>query len=307
MKFHLVIKRIVNPELLSGDAILLLILSHFHKFATLKQPMTKLQLMINNRFLTIKKVWIIVIFTLFNLYAGFAGSMIPDRPNPPRLVNDLANVLPDDQEAALEKKLVAYDDSTSTQIAVVTVQSLGGDAPYNFAQEILSKWGVGQAGKNNGVVILVAPNERQTFITTGYGLESELTDARCKRIIETEMIPSFRNGNYYEGIDKATTAIIGILSGLFVPDDSAENKNADIWIAVAIFLIYMFIMIMISYINRNRRGGGGRTFSGRGVSGTGPVIIHWGDSDFGSFSGGSGSFGGFGGGSGGGGGAGGSW
>ncbi len=269
--------------------------------------MTKPLLKINSMIIRSFTTMVFLILVLFGFDNSFAASQIPARPSPPRLVNDLANILPDDREAVLEQKLVAYNDSTSTQIAVVTVESLGGDAPYNFAQEILAKWGVGQEGKNNGVLILVAPNERQTFITTGYGVESVLTDARCKRIIETEMIPSFKNGDYFQGIDNAATVVMGLLSGLFVPDDTASGGTSDIWIAIFIFLVYIIIMIVFSYINRNMKRNGGRTLSGRGVSGTGPVIVHWGDSDFGSFSGGSGSFGGFGGGSGGGGGAGGSW
>lgn len=239
-----------------------------------------------------------------------AKSNIPARPTPPRLVNDFANVINDTQEQQLEQKLVAFNDSTSTQIAVVTVTSLNGDAPYNFAHEILAQWGVGQKDKDNGVVVLVAPNERQTFISTGYGVEADLTDARCRRIIENYMIPQFKEGNYYAGIDDATNVIMGILSGQFTPDDNPK-KSADLWIALLIFVVYLFIVILIIKVSGSmRRAAGGRTYSGRGAGSAGPVIVHWGDDDFGSFSGGSGSFGGFGGfggGGGGGGGAGGSW
>lgn len=241
------------------------------------------------------------------LFGNAVNAQIPPRPSPPRLVNDLAQVIPDLEENALERKLVAYSDSTSTQITVVTVESLGGDAPYNFAQEILEQWGVGQKGKDNGIVILVAPNERQTFISTGYGVESNLTDARSKRIIETVMVPNFKQGNYYIGLDLATTAIIAILSGQFTPDSDNGGGEADAFIALFLFFLLILIILITIYSSKNRGNGMGRTYSGRGVNNSGPVVIHWGDNDFGSFSGGFGSFGGFGGGSGGGGGAGGSW
>ncbi|OWY19928.1 TPM domain-containing protein [Sphingobacteriales bacterium UPWRP_1] len=240
------------------------------------------------------------------LWAQLLFAQVPPRPNPPKLVNDLAHILPDDREAALELKLVAYGDSTSTQIAVVTVESLGGDAPYNFAQEILEQWGVGQKDKDNGIVILVAPAERQTFISTGYGVESTLTDALSKRIIETAMIPNFKQGNYYEGIDQAVNAIFAVLSGQFTPE-TETGGNADAFVALFIFIIIILFIIIIIYSARKGGTGMGRTYSGRGVNNSGPVVIHWGDNDYGSFSGGFGSFGGFGGGSGGGGGAGGSW
>ena len=131
---------------------------------------------------------------------GFAQK-IPARPNPPRLVNDFANILTDKQERALEHKLVAYNDSTSTQICVVTVKSLNGTTSDDFAYQIGEKWGVGTKN-NNGVVILVKPKTVDELgdvsIQVGYGMEPYVTDAVNYGIRTKEMIPAFKEGNYYK-------------------------------------------------------------------------------------------------------------
>jgi uncharacterized protein len=127
-----------------------------------------------------------------------AAQDIPVRPDPPKLVNDLAGLLSADEIATLEKKLVQFDDSTSTQIVVVTVKSLNGYDKNDFAQRLGQKWGVGQKKNNNGVVILVKPKypgeKGEASIQTGYGLEGVLPDITCKQIVDHEMIPKFAQG-----------------------------------------------------------------------------------------------------------------
>ncbi|HZH96055.1 MAG TPA: TPM domain-containing protein, partial [Flavisolibacter sp.] len=134
----------------------------------------------------------------------FVLTSIP-KPNPPRLVNDFANVLTPAQEQALESKLVAYDDSTSNQVAIITITSTGDYEIGEVALEVLRQWGVGgQAGKDNGVVLLAAINDRKIYIATGYGLEGAIPDITAKNIIENDIIPQFRQdseGNYYRGLD----------------------------------------------------------------------------------------------------------
>src|SRR4051812_8152448 len=98
------------------------------------------------------------------------------RPNPPRLVNDFANVLSADEEARLERKLVAYDDSTSNQIVVITIRTMNGYPIEEYALRIIRDWGVGNAKTNNGVVIVAAIDDRQIRIETGYGLEGAIPD-----------------------------------------------------------------------------------------------------------------------------------
>lgn len=245
-----------------------------------------------------------LLLTLF-LWFGSIAQNFPEKPNPPRLVNDFAGMLSGSENQALEDKLVAYDDSTSTQITIVTINTLDGMDKAQYATELGEKWGIGRAKEDNGVLILVAKEERQIFIAAGRGVEEYLPDAICKRIIENIIKPNFKAGNYYSGLNSATDEMIARLSGSFVNTDSDEKDGIPFWV---IILIIFFIFFVMPFIFRNR-GGGGTTYGGRGYRsyGGGPF---WGGGTGGWGGGGSssgGGFGGFGGGSFGGGGAGGSW
>src|SRR5215208_7123272 len=149
---------------------------------------------------------------------------IPNPPSPPKLVNDLARppghtdgLLTPEQEQYLEAKLDAYDDSTSSQIAIVTVDDLHGYAAVDYAVALGRKWGVGGKQFNNGVIILVSTGgeagDRDAFIATGYGLEGAVPDITANTILEAELIPELRTGNYYRGFDKASDAIIRAAAG----------------------------------------------------------------------------------------------
>lgn len=242
---------------------------------------------------------------------GFAQK-IPARPNPPRLVNDFADILTDRQENALERKLVAYSDSTSTQICVVTVTSLDGTTSDDFAYQIGEKWGVGTKN-NNGVVILVKPKTADELgdvsIQVGYGMEPYVTDAINHRIRTKEMIPAFKEGDYYKGINNAVDAIIGLASGAYKSDRYAKNNDdaeAVFGMLVGLcFIAFILVLIAASGKNRNNRGGNGSFWrgllwgillsgNGRGNRGGGSGSS-WGSSG-GSWGGSSGGFGGFGGG-----------
>ncbi len=234
-----------------------------------------------------------------------AFAQIPERPSPQRLVNDLANILKPQERAALEQKLVAYNDSTSTQIAILTMPSLGGYDAASFSFETAEKWGIGKKSKNNGVLILMSVEDRDVYIATGYGMEGVVPDALAKRIVNNQLIPNFKQGKFYEGFDEATSTIIKLAEGEFTADDVESNPEIPLFVIV---IIIIFIIIIVSNINK---GNGGQTFSGKGAGsyrGGGPII--WGgggrSGGFGGFGGGGG-FGGFGGGSFGGGGAGGKW
>lgn len=236
------------------------------------------------------------------------SAQIPNRPTPPKLVNDFANILKPEERAALEQKLVAYNDSTSTQIAILTMPNLGGYDAASFSFETAEKWGIGKKSKNNGVLILMSVEERDVFIATGYGMEGVLPDALAKRIVNTQLIPNFKQGNFYKGFDEATTTIIKLAAGEFTADDVESDTQIPLFVVI---IIIIFIIIVISNIT-HKGGGGGQTFSGKGsrsYRSGGPIIwtgggrSSWGGG--GSFGGGG--FGGFGGGSFGGGGAGGKW
>ena len=279
-------------------------------YALIRNSITKMQ--------NSKNLVLIFIFLFFGSLAGVLAQDIPDPMQPPRLVNDFAGILTSDQVNRLENKLVAFDDSTSTQIAVVIVKSLNGYDKNDFAQRLGQKWGIGQKGKKNGIVVLVKPKYPQekgeVSIQSGYGLEGVLPDITCKRIIDNEMIPSFMKDDYYTGIDKATSTIISITKGEFTADQYNNRKKSSPYG----MLIPFIIMAVVFFLIRGSRGGThsvGKNLPwwtalfllgsmGRGHSGS------WGDFQSGSGGfggGGGGGFGGFGGGGFGGGGAGGSW
>ena len=235
---------------------------------------------------------------------------IPPAPNPPRLVNDFAKQLNPTEINALEQKLVAYNDSTSSQITVVIVKSVKPYPIADYSFKLGREWGVGQKDKNNGVVILWASDDREVFIATGYGMEGVLPDALAKRIVEQVILPEFRNGQFYRGLDRAADTIFKYATGEYKASIKSDNEQsvAPLLIALIIFVVLIFI---ISRSNKNNNGGSGNR-SGSGpifwpyttYSGRGRQSGNWGGGFGGGF-GGSGGFGGFGGGSFGGGGAGG--
>lgn len=237
---------------------------------------------------------------------------IPSRPDPQRLVNDLAQVFTSDQVSRLENTLVAFDDSTSNQIVVVTVKDLEGYDPSEYATRIGLDWGVGSAQFNNGIVLLVKPktydSAGQVFIAVGYGLEGAIPDAYAKRIIENELIPNFRLNDYYAGVEAACDVLMKLASGEISEPRGEEEDDALLEIIATLLFIGLLIFIFIIAVGQNddnghSSGGGRRTIY------VGPIITsgrsYGGGSSFGGGFGGG--FGGFGGGSFGGGGAGGSW
>lgn len=255
------------------------------------------------------------LFTLLLLIPVFLGiaQTIPERPSPPRLVNDFTNTLTEDQKASLEQKLVAYDDSTSNQIAIVIVPTTNDYAPVDYATKLGRAWGVGNKKTNNGVVILIAKNDHQIFIAPGYGLEGALPDITCQSIIENEIKPNFRAEDYYRGLDLGTTAIMKAAAGEYKAPAGYGSKKGNPSGGGSVLGIIIIIIIVFMLIGRG--GGGGGMFSRRGYGGfTSGAILGsmlggnrgggWGG---GSSGGGGGGFGGFGGGSFGGGGSGGSW
>jgi uncharacterized protein len=250
---------------------------------------------------------------MFGLLCHFSGALSQDVPqpmNPPRLVNDFAGIFSDTENAALEQKLRAYNDSTSTQIYIVTVNDFGGYPASDFAFKLGEKWGIGQKGKNNGAVILIKPKTTESrgdaFIATGYGLEAKINDAYAGRIVRDEMIPHFRENDYFSGVNAAIDKMISRLSGEFDADQPEENGGLSFGIIILIIVIAVFFILI--FFN----GGGDQHIDSGHHRGRGPIIFMppfggsgnrdgWG----GGF--GSGGFGGGGGGSFGGGGAGGSW
>jgi uncharacterized protein len=257
---------------------------------------------------------------LFLLFAstGFAQNILP-KPNPPKLVNDAAGVLSAEQVAILEQKLVALDDSSSNQIAVVLIKSLDGYEVQEYANKLFRDWGIGNKKTNNGVLIVAAIDDRKVWIEVGYGLEGAIPDVTASSIYRNEIVPEFKQQNYYRGIDRAIDALTKAAVGEYkVKRERAKGEDGgnDIGGILKFIIIVIVVIIIIA------RGGGGRgggMMSRRGAGGIAEALIWssllgggnrgssggWGGGGFGG--GGGGGFGGFGGGSSGGGGAGGGW
>lgn len=246
------------------------------------------------------------------------SAQVPQRPSPPRLVNDLAGIFNASQSSDMEAALVDFAKKTSNQITIVTVPELYGMDKSELAFEIGLKWGVGQKKFNNGVVVLVKPKNAQSrgevFIATGYGLEGVLTDAVCRKIIEQYMIPSFRENDYYGGVEQALKVIFPLVSGEISSEEFAGDDDSGGAIAVVLFLLFIvFVVILVSKGSKNGpKNMGGRR--GNGLNAVDAILLGSllnGSGRHGSYGGrgsyGGGGFGGFGGGSFGGGGAGGSW
>lgn len=249
-------------------------------------------------------------------------AQVPARPQPARLVNDLALIFTPTQRTQLEQAVVSFADSTSNQIAIVTVPELYGMDKSQLAYSIGEEWGVGQSKFDNGVVILIKPKEANSngeiFIATGYGVEAVLTDALTRQIIEKKIIPFFRSDNYYGGVVSALNVLFPLLSGEISTSEFASSADDGMNTGVILFLVFMLIFIIVlSNANKNgpkNIGGGrrgGKDFDALDALFIASIFSSGGRRSGGSFGGGgfggSGGFGGFGGGSFGGGGAGGSW
>lgn len=243
----------------------------------------------------------LVVFTM-------SAAGIPDKPKVERLVNDFAGILSPNTVAVLEDSLVRVSNRTSTQIVVVTVNSLDGYDVSQFAYTLGEKWGVGGAKNNNGVVILVKPktpdSRGQAFIATGYGLEGVLPDIICGRIVNDIMIPYFKRNDYQGGITAGTYEVIKRVQGEYTADPYDEEID---WVTILILFGIIGLFLYITFKDGGNSGGGrGRRRYNDHITYSNDSFIFGG----GGFSGGSsrgGGFGGFGGGHFGGGGGGGSW
>ena len=255
-----------------------------------------------------KQLFIAFLLTLFSTL-GFAQEF-PPKPN--KLVNDYTGTLSASQLQQLEQKLVAFDDSTSTQIAIAIVKSVGDYDIGEYALELGRKWGVGAKGKNNGIMIVAALGDRKISIQTGYGVEGALPDLYVRRIIDNDIKPYFKTGDYYGGLQAGTDAIISYTKGEYKNDKPKPGESQGG--AAGIIIIIIIVIVVIVVLKKGGgSGGGGQVIGSRGVA----DALFWsmllgggrgsGGSGFGGGSGGGGGFGGFGGGSFGGGGSSGSW
>ena len=215
---------------------------------------------------------------------------IPEKPQKQTSVYDYVNLLSPSQSNALEQKLIRYSDSTSTQIVISIISSTEGENINYLGAQWGQKWGIGQADKDNGVLILLAKDDRRIAINTGYGVEGNLTDLMSKRIIESVIIPEFKKGDYYAGLDQGADAIFQVLNGEFTEDRTFGSGQGFPLRTLLPFIVFIVIMIIL-WSRKNKGGGKGGGRRGRGLDIWDMIIL----SNMGRSSGSSGGFGGGGG------------
>lgn len=258
------------------------------------------------------------------LFFGFSLLMnaqnIPARPAILYPVYDQANLLTQTERDMLNQKLIKFADSTSTEIEVIIIPTTNGEDVNYLATMYGEKWGIGEKKQDNGIVFLIATEDRTMSIQQGRGVEQYLTASVAGQIIDYIITPNFKQGLYYDGINRGTTAVMEAVQGKFKPVINQNTGESGLSI-FQLLLIAFIVMFILSFFFRNRGGGGGNNddddviLSRRGrrtyPGGFFPFPGSFGGGGFGGggFGGGSGGgFGGFGGGgSFGGGGASGGW
>jgi uncharacterized protein len=244
---------------------------------------------------------------------AFSQFDIPEVPSKSEqtAVYDYIDLLTESQQNSLKTKLINYADTTSTQIVVVIISTTKGEDISFLGAKWGQKWGIGQADTDNGILILLAKDDRTVDINTGYGIEYRITDRMAERIINNHMIPEFKNGDYYAGLDIATNVMIEMLSGEFEGERRYDFPYTRL---IVIAVLLLFLIVIFSSRNKGRGGGRGNNSSGMGslwdvivLSNAGRTGGSWGSGSGSSWGGGGRFGGGFGGGGFGGGGASGSW
>ncbi len=159
--------------------------------------------------------------------------------SPAGYVNDFASIIEDGVQSALEVKLSELEASTSHEVVVVTIPTLGGDYIENYAVKLFEEWGIGKANADNGVLLLVAVQEREVRIEVGYGLEGALVDSEVNTIIQERIIPAFKKGDYGQGVSLGVDGIIEATQGEVVPTTvPVEPVN---WEEILFFIIFAFV------------------------------------------------------------------
>lgn len=252
---------------------------------------------------TYRILFLFLCFTLTQI--GYSQFTVPDKPSFQTSVYDYANILSREEKSDLEQKLIRYSDTTSTQIVIVTVATIKGENIGLLSAQWAQKWGVGQKNEDNGVFILLAEQERSIWISPGYGVEDKLTAGVVGELTRNIIIPEFKAGSYYNGLDKGTKAIFEILKGTY----KGSRQQGDFPLSGEILFFIIIVIVMFFILSKNNKGGGNSGNRGGFDLSDFIILSSLGRGGFGGGS--SGGFGGGGGGFGGGGfsggGAGGSW
>lgn len=266
-----------------------------------------------NKILTSYKKQIVLLTAFLIVQAAFGQFTIPDKPKVQTSVYDYAKLLSGVEKSSLENKLIQYSDSTSTQIVVITVETIKGEDIGILTPKWAHKWGIGQQKEDNGVLVLLAKKERKIWISPGYGVEHKLTAGITGTIVRNVIIPEFKTGDFYSGLDKGSDAVFEVLMGTYKSNPTKKSRKSK-GTPRGIFIVIIFIILMIVFSKKNK--GGGRGFRRRSTAANilTAILLSSAGRSSGGFGGGSfggGSSGGFGSGFGGGGfsggGAGGGW
>jgi uncharacterized protein len=198
---------------------------------------------------------LLVVIGLFYVQTINAQFEIPKKSAFQTSVYDYVNLLSSSQKNSLEQKLIKYSDTTTTQIVLAIISSTDGENINYLGAQWGQKWGIGQAKEDNGILIILAKDDRKIAINTGYGVEHLLTDAMSKRIIERDIIPYFKQNDYYGGLNRGSDAIFEVLNGEYKGSRTTKD-DGGFPIGLVFVLVFIFIIILIS-ISKNKRGGGG--------------------------------------------------
>ncbi|MCF6280277.1 MAG: TPM domain-containing protein [Flavobacteriaceae bacterium] len=216
----------------------------------------------------LKKHCIFFIVVLLS-HVAFGQFTIPENPKKETSLYDYANLLSGNQKSTLENKLIKYSDSTSTQIVIITVETIKGEDIGILTPRWAHEWGIGQEKEDNGVLILLANKERKIWISPGYGVEHKLTAGTTGTIVRNVIIPEFKKGDFYKGLDKGVDAIFQVLNGEY--ENNNQNQVKETGIPIGLILFFIFIIMMIILSKRNK-GGGNRHNGRRRNSAAGSIL-----------------------------------
>ena len=220
------------------------------------------------------------------------ANLLKKAPDPQTLVTDYTGTLAPDQQQALEAKLVDFDKTTTTQIAVVIVPTIDNNEIADYGVRLFRAWGIGTKKNNNGVLLLIVKQDHQLNITTGYGVEGALPDITCKHIIDEEIVPRLKENDFYAGIDEGTDAIMKAVKGEYSAPESAGSPHKYpllvrilFWIIVVIIVLFLAakgwlwpilnIISSIAFSSSGSSGGSGFGGFGGGSSGGGGASGSW--------------------------------
>jgi uncharacterized protein len=216
-----------------------------------------------------KSLYATFAFVILLPFVAFAYTS-PGKPQ--GFVSDFANIIDSSTEASLQNKLQALRDANTVEIAVVTISTLGDESIETFAVKLFEEWGIGKKGSDNGILLLVAPNEKEVRIEVGYGMEPIITDLLANNIVQKTIIPEFKKGDYSAGIAGGVDALVGIINNTVDPSEFAGTNQSkfgaldNINPEFIFFLVFIFISVFSRILSKSKSWwAGGLIGAGIGV------------------------------------------